>query len=442
MKSIGVYVVMMALLLPLNALAEKYALLVGIDAYPAPYTLDGCVQDVSRMEEVLMSKFGFPATQIKTVLDAQATLAGIESAFQTHLIQQARPGDVVVFYYSGHGTQTPDENSDEEDGIDETLCPVNALGTDDATWLTDDRLGAWLAQLRTHNVTVILDACFSGTATRMGERARLKTMDFGFYPTQRHAKVTFDRKELQHIVLAASSPEQTSWMLADQKGSVFTRFLTEVLVNVAADVTYDALMQDVIPRVQQYVSRYYNNADQTPQVEGNGQTPVFFNTDLNAPPAAATPDMAAANAQRHDFDLRLSTNKSEYRAGDRMTVTVQAAQDCYLRLYLVNAQQEITQLFPNAYQPDNFIRADQPVQIPGPGARFYLEMTPPFGTETLKAVASTVQFEDLRKVDWQGQTFLDFGKMPLAELNTRGVGIREIANVAISQAVTRYSVRQ
>ncbi len=151
--------------------AEKYALLVGIDACPAPDdTLNGCVYDAKTMEDVLVERFDFAPPHIKTVLDSDATFTGIKSAFHSHLIEQARSGDTVVFYYSGHGTPPPDHNGDEEDGSDETLCPVDIDGDDEQTWLTDDRLGRWLGQLRTQHVTVIVDACFSGTITR-GEKA-------------------------------------------------------------------------------------------------------------------------------------------------------------------------------------------------------------------------------------------------------------------------------
>ncbi|MCP5087646.1 MAG: DUF4384 domain-containing protein, partial [Rhodobacteraceae bacterium] len=305
----------------------------------------------------------------------------------------------------------------------------------------------WLDQIHTDKVTVILDACFSGTATRMGESVRLKTMDFGYYPPQRKTKVTLGRKQIKHVLLAASSPEQISWMLADQKGSVFTTILADVLVNLTATATYDALMNAVIPQVQQYVAHYYADQEQTPQLEGNGQTPLFFGADSSAQPVTPpptpvpTPETPSEDVQYDDFPLSISTNQPEYREKDLMTVTVEAARNCYVRLYLINARQAITQLFPNAYQQDNFIRAGQPVQIPGTGARFYLEMTPPFGTETLKAVASTVQFEDLLDVDWQGKTFLDFRKMLLSDMNTRGVAVRKISDVEISQAVERYRVR-
>ncbi len=60
-------------------------------------------------------------------------------------------------------------------------------------------------------------------------------------------------------------------------------------------------------------------------------------------------------------------------------------------------------------------------------------MTKPFGRETLKAVASTVPFEDLQDVDWKAAPFLEYGRMGLSDINMRGVEVEGI--------LTRNSVR-
>lgn len=115
----------MLLLLPARGFAANYALVVGIETYQQPgiISLPGCANDAELMRQALMDKFGFPAENIVTVLNAQATRAGIETAFRTQLIERAQPGDVVVFYYSGHGTQVPDDNGDEADGVNVRPAP-------------------------------------------------------------------------------------------------------------------------------------------------------------------------------------------------------------------------------------------------------------------------------------------------------------------------------
>lgn len=41
------------------------------------------------------------------------------------LVCGAQPGDSLVFQYAGHGTQVKDTDGDEDDELDETICPVD-----------------------------------------------------------------------------------------------------------------------------------------------------------------------------------------------------------------------------------------------------------------------------------------------------------------------------
>src|SRR4028118_2273028 len=84
--------------------ARKLALLVGVNKYPDS-PLHGCVTDVDLQRELLIYRFAFVPSDILTLTDAQATRDNIETAFVTHLSEQAKPGDVVVFHFSGCGSR-------------------------------------------------------------------------------------------------------------------------------------------------------------------------------------------------------------------------------------------------------------------------------------------------------------------------------------------------
>ena len=156
-----------------------YALLVGINQYSASdrvRSLDGCVNDVAAMEQLLCSKFGVPTENILKLTDSEATHAAIKLAFRKHLIGRAqawtaagKPGTapVFIFHYSGHGSQAPDETGTEPDGLDETIVPYDSR-TEGTYDIKDWELGQMLDELTEHsdNVTVILDCCHSGSGTR------------------------------------------------------------------------------------------------------------------------------------------------------------------------------------------------------------------------------------------------------------------------------------
>ena len=105
---------------------RKLALLVGINDYSGDVLpLAGCVNDVMLQKQLLIHRFGFNPKDIVTLTDEQATRQGILSTFEEHLIKQAKPGDNVVFHFSGHGGQVLDPDKDNPDGLNSTLIPID-----------------------------------------------------------------------------------------------------------------------------------------------------------------------------------------------------------------------------------------------------------------------------------------------------------------------------
>jgi hypothetical protein len=162
---------------------RKLALLVGINQYQHD-PLDGCVNDVRMQEMLLVHRFGFNPKDIVTLTDQQATRQGILEAFENHLINQAKPGDVAVFHYSGHGSRVLDPNpiplkspiidvDNKSVGLNGTLVPVDSSYPLDylkTGGVVNDIMGHTLfllmSAIKTENFTAILDSCFSGLTTR------------------------------------------------------------------------------------------------------------------------------------------------------------------------------------------------------------------------------------------------------------------------------------
>ena len=139
---------------------QRRALCIGIDQYPNPaHRLAGCVAD-ARAWSGALTQLGFSTALL---LDRAATRAAIDAGLR-NLIQSSRPGDVIVFQYSGHGTQVTDLNGDEDDGKDEALCPVDfAAG---ALYIDDDLKDVLATIPDGVNLTCFTDCCHSGTNTR------------------------------------------------------------------------------------------------------------------------------------------------------------------------------------------------------------------------------------------------------------------------------------
>jgi hypothetical protein len=141
--------------------ARKLALLVGVDKYPDS-PLHGCVTDVELQRELLIYRFGFVPSDILTLTDAQATRDNIETAFVTHLSEQAKPGDVVVFHFSGFGSRV---SLGESPGImQNSLVPADdvlpLLANGAVNDILEETLLLLVRSIATENAIAILDTSY------------------------------------------------------------------------------------------------------------------------------------------------------------------------------------------------------------------------------------------------------------------------------------------
>jgi metacaspase-1 len=147
----------------------KKAFLVGVNRYVTlpNNCLNGCVNDVTNMRDILIKYFEFLPENIRVVIDDRATKANIVSRL-AWLLQNNNPGDQLLFHYSGHGSQVRDRDGDElADGLDEIICPTDIVFDNTDSFITDDEFRAMFSNVQQGvNLEVLLDCCHSGTGTR------------------------------------------------------------------------------------------------------------------------------------------------------------------------------------------------------------------------------------------------------------------------------------
>jgi len=205
-----------------GAAQTRRALVIGIDLYQPKGTkpqcptgqdcsvgrftllawpnLRGPVNDADAMAEVLTRRLGFPAAQVRVLLNpwpayppqvapppgvtvlpaAQTTRAGILAAMRKYLVDEPQSGDTVVFYYAGHGSL-------QQNSLGHKLVmPVDIPGRGtveqhmDSSIVPSDAWTGKVMDVRDHEMTeifnaaldkgvrltVIFDSCNSGLMAR------------------------------------------------------------------------------------------------------------------------------------------------------------------------------------------------------------------------------------------------------------------------------------
>lgn len=257
--------------------------------------LPGAEHDARRVRDVLVMRSGFPEENVRMVVNQEATKAAIQEGITGWLVQNARPGDNVVIWYSGHGSQMWDEDGDEDDGLDETLAPADVLPNSTEFDISDDEFNDWLGMLPTDNVIVFLDSCNSGTGTRdvtPFSRGRLLDRDMDAIerpaaaarralPGQQQDESGFDAGRTRVLELAAAQPFQVAvdafFPEADGRdafhGGAFTTFMVQQLWKAPDDVTYEEVFEDA------YEALKRNRFQQDPYISEDvdlKSMPLFF----------------------------------------------------------------------------------------------------------------------------------------------------------------------
>jgi len=121
--------------------------------------------------------------------------------------------------------------------------------------------------------------------------------------------------------------------------------------------------------------------------------------------------------------VSVSTNRGSgaaYRVGESLAVLVGVTKDAFVRVYHVDSAGQIQLIWPNRFGGgDGRVRAGETVKLPpDSNAPFAFVMEPPYGTEFIKVVASTVPFSEAQS------DFRDLGTSASATM-TRGLSVTD-----------------
>ncbi|HEY6597752.1 MAG TPA: caspase family protein, partial [Pseudomonadales bacterium] len=268
------------------------ALLIGINQYKSVPPLQGSVNDVSTMREVLMTRWNFSSSNIEMVLDGQATRANILAALN-RLVSTARPDEVVYVHYSGHGSQVQDLNGDESDGLDETIVPQDGRGGD-VPDIVDDELDVIFSKLRAKSAVIVLDSCHSGTATRafdvrtrsVPQDTRVDLYRTGVTATSTRAITPLQRSRFVVMSGAADNEEALDGPVEGRYHGFFTYALSRSFTSAQPSASPRQIFAGVAGELRRIQTSFGRTSMPEPQLEA---PPASLDLPLFARAVAAEP---------------------------------------------------------------------------------------------------------------------------------------------------------
>ena len=118
--------------------------------------------------------------------------------------------------------------------------------------------------------------------------------------------------------------------------------------------------------------------------------------------------------------MTLWTEKREYITGEEIQIFFRANKPVYIRLLHIDAEGHILQLLPNPYRNQDRFLPDEVITVPGREDTFKLEVSPPFGIETIILYASTISLENIEIDPTNHGLFVSTRDSNLSRLKTNG----------------------
>ncbi|MEL4896158.1 caspase family protein [Crocosphaera sp. Alani8] len=269
---------------------RKLALLVGINNYGPKFNLEGCVTDVERQKDLLIHRFGFNSQDILTLTDDGAGRQNIENAFLEHLIKQAKPGDVVVFHFSGYGNYVNIPSALISNSIQSQrpgIIPQDGItlkrGKPNTNNILEETIKLLGRSLATEKVTLVFDTSYQSSGQTL--QGNLRTRSFPYATnTLEQEEVTFQaqlkeklsknqaKEKSAGVILSAAGSQQTATEIKGDgfSAGLFTYALTQYLWSTVPasriNITLNKTTEQILPVM---------GGKQEPQQENSPTQPLF-----------------------------------------------------------------------------------------------------------------------------------------------------------------------
>ena len=250
----------------------KRALLIGINYDDdASLKLNGCVNDVFAMSNMLIDVYGYSKSNITIMFDKASpnlvpNRTNILRELTTIIANSANTGEIWI-HYSGHGTYIRDSNGDETDRNDEAIvpCDVNKTGP-----IIDDQLLTILSQSKCLTY-LMFDCCHSGSICDLQWR-------FEYVPAKRNYLRFNESKRLlpnpNIIMISGCRDNQTSADAYNIETKMAMGAMTNALIDSIRANNYNATFLKIYADMCGWLTNKKHT--QFPCLSSSNPTPNMF----------------------------------------------------------------------------------------------------------------------------------------------------------------------
>ena len=238
---------------------DAIALVVGIGKYENIIDAAFADKDALVFRDYATEKLGIPESSVRTLINEEADIGEVLLSIRKWIRRSTKPGktDVYVFY-AGHGIATASGEA--------YILPYDGrpeIDLLDRTALLQKELFAEIDKAKPRNVTIFLDACYTGKA-RTGE---VLMADANYRPTA--IRPIDDGMPDNFTLITASSGDEFSGPLEEAKHGMFSYFLMK---GMEGDADSNRDNQITSGELHEYVRENVlrQSADkQTPELQGD-----------------------------------------------------------------------------------------------------------------------------------------------------------------------------
>ena len=227
---------------------NTFAVIIANENYMSVASVPYALNDGNIFREYCLKTLGIPEKQVRYVPNATGNLIKAEINRLQDICRVFKDAH-IIFYYAGHGI--PDESS-----CTAYLLPVDGIGSDVSTGYKLDNLYAVLGSIPAENVTVFMDACFSGSKREEGMLASARGVAIKAKSGQPQGKM---------VVFSAAQGDETAYPNNEERHGMFTFYLLKKLQETKGEVTLQELGDYIVKQVSQQ-SILLNGKSQTPCV--------------------------------------------------------------------------------------------------------------------------------------------------------------------------------